>query len=75
MQRFDRITWNPPQMNGQPCPWNEAHGAPGCGSGCAFPNREDLFRKYPELEAEDIQHALAFAAANLEESAAETDAA
>lgn len=40
-----------------------------------YPNRDELFRNYPELEPEDIQQALAFAAANLEDSAAETDAA
>jgi uncharacterized protein (DUF433 family) len=27
-----------------------------------YPNREDLFREYPELEEEDIQQALYFAA-------------
>ena len=40
-----------------------------------YPNRDDLFRNYPELESEDIQQALAFAAANLEDRAAETGAA
>jgi hypothetical protein len=35
-----------------------------------YPNRDDLFRNYPELEPDDIQQALAFAAANLEDSAA-----
>jgi hypothetical protein len=34
-----------------------------------YPNRADLFRNYPELEPDDIQQALAFAAANLEDSA------
>jgi uncharacterized protein (DUF433 family) len=40
-----------------------------------YPNREDLFRNYPELESEDIQQALAFAATNLEDMASESDAA
>jgi uncharacterized protein (DUF433 family) len=31
-----------------------------------FSNRDDLLRNYPELEAEDVRQALAFAAANLE---------
>lgn len=39
-----------------------------------YPNRDDLFRNYPELEPHDVQQALAFAAANLEDSA-ETNAA
>lgn len=63
-------------MNGQPCIRGmrltvrrvvEAVGL--------YPNRNELFRNYPELEPEDVQQALAFAAANLEDSAAETDAA
>lgn len=40
-----------------------------------YPNREDLFRNYPELEPEDIRQALAYAAANLEDSAIEISAA
>ena len=40
-----------------------------------YPDRADLFRNYPELEPDDVQQALAFAAANLEDSAAETSAA
>lgn len=40
-----------------------------------YPKRDELFRNYPEIEPEDIQQALEFAAANLEDSAAETDAA
>lgn len=39
-----------------------------------YPNREDLFRNYPELTPDDVQQALAFAAANLEDSAAESNA-
>jgi uncharacterized protein (DUF433 family) len=40
-----------------------------------YPNRDDLFRNYPELEPDDVQQALAFAAANLEDAAAESHAA
>jgi len=40
-----------------------------------FPNREDLCRNYPELQPDDVQQALAFAAANLKDRAAESDAA
>jgi uncharacterized protein (DUF433 family) len=39
------------------------------------PNRDDLFRNYPELDQQDLQQALAFAAANLEDTARETTAA
>jgi len=41
----------------------------------AYPNRDDLYRNYPELEPDDVQQALAFAAASLEDSAADTTAA
>jgi len=40
-----------------------------------YPSQDDLFRNYPELEVDDVQQALAFAAANLEDSAMETNAA
>jgi uncharacterized protein (DUF433 family) len=40
-----------------------------------YPNRDDLFRNYPELDREDLNQALAFAAANLEDTARETTAA
>jgi uncharacterized protein (DUF433 family) len=40
-----------------------------------YPNRDDLFRNYPELEPDDVQRALSFAAANLEDTARETAAA
>jgi len=36
------------------------------------PTRDDLFRNYPELEPEDVQQALAFAAASLEDGASDT---
>ena len=38
-------------------------------------NRDELFRNYPELEPEDLRQALAFAAANLEDTARETTVA
>jgi uncharacterized protein (DUF433 family) len=40
-----------------------------------YPNRDDLLRNYPELEPEDVRQALAFAAANLEDTATESNAA
>jgi uncharacterized protein (DUF433 family) len=76
MQRFDRITWNPAQMNGQPCVRGMRLTVRRVVEAVAlYPNRDDLFRNYPELEPEDIQQALTFAAANLEDRAADTDAA
>jgi uncharacterized protein (DUF433 family) len=76
MQRFDRITWNPNQMNGQPCIRGKRLTVRRVIEAVAlYPDRADLFRNYPELEPDDVQQALAFAAANLEDSADESNAA
>ena len=76
MQRFDRITWNPEKMNGQPCIRGMRLTVRRVVEAVAlYPNRDDLFRNYPELEPDDVQQALAFAAANLEDTARETVAA
>jgi uncharacterized protein (DUF433 family) len=76
MRKFDRITWNPNQMNGQPCIRGLRLTVRRVVEAAAtYPERADLFRNYPELEAEDVQQALAFAAANLEDRASETHAA
>jgi uncharacterized protein (DUF433 family) len=75
MERFDRITWDPGHMNGQPCVRGMRLTVRRVVEAIAeYPNREDLYRNYPELEPEDVQQALSFAAANLEDSA-ETTAA
>jgi uncharacterized protein (DUF433 family) len=76
MERFNRITWNPRQMNGQPCIRGMRVTVRRVVEAVAlYPNRDDLFRNYPELEPDEVRQALAFAAANLEDSAAESDAA
>jgi uncharacterized protein (DUF433 family) len=76
MQPFDRITWNPNQMNGQPCIRGMRLTVRRVVDAVAlYPDRDDLFRNYPELEPEDVRQALAFAAANLEDTARETTAA
>ncbi len=68
MHRFDRITWNPNRMNGQPCIRGMRLTVRRVLEAVALcPNRDDLFRNYPELDPEDLQQALAFAAANLED--------
>ena len=67
---FDRITWNPNQMNGQPCIRGMRLPVRRVVEAVAlYPSRDDLFRNYPELEPDDVRQALAFAAANLEDSA------
>ena len=76
MPCFDRITWNPNQMNGQPCVRGMRLTVRRVVEAVAiYPDRDELFRNYPELEPEDVRQALAFAAANLEDSATESDAA
>ena len=40
-----------------------------------YPNSDDLYRNYHELEPDDVLQALAFAAANLEDQATESNAA
>ncbi len=51
MQRFDRITWNPNQVNGQPCIRGMRLTVRRVVEAVAmYPNRDDLFRNYPELE-------------------------
>lgn len=70
MGRFDRITWDPNQMNGQPCIRGMRLTVRRVVEAVATcPNRADLFRNYPELEPEDVRQALEFAAANLENQA------
>ena len=76
MQLLDRITWNPNQMKGQPCIRGMRLTVRRVVEAVAiYPNRDDLFRNYPELEPEDVRQALAFAAASLEDSATESSAA
>src|SRR5665213_3146108 len=60
MHRFDRITWDPNQMNGQPCIRGMRLTVCRVVEAVATcPNRDDLFRNYPELEPDDVQQALA----------------
>jgi uncharacterized protein (DUF433 family) len=76
MQDLDRITWNPNQMNGQPCIRGMRLTVRRVVEAVAlYPDRNDLFQNYPELDAEDVRQALAFAAASLEDIAVETPAA
>jgi len=76
MQFLDRFTWNPSQLNGQPCIRGMRLTVRRVVEAVAlYPERADLFRNYPELEEDDVRQALAFAAANIEDSASESSAA
>lgn len=63
-------------MNGQPCIRGMRLTVRRVVEALAlYPDRDDLFRNYPELEPDDLRQALAFAAASLEDRATDTDAA
>jgi len=65
---FDRITIDPNRMNGQPCIRDLRLTVRRVLELLTiYPDREELFREYPELEEEDIQQALAYAATALED--------
>ena len=67
--KFDRITIDPEQMNGQPCIRGMRLTVKRVLEALAlYPDRKDLFAEYPELEEEDIRQALAFAAENMGDS-------
>ena len=65
---LERITINPGQMNGQPCVRGMRLTVRRVVELAAlYPNRNELFREFPELEDEDIRQVLLFAASRLEE--------
>ncbi len=68
MSPFDRITSQPDRMNGQPCVRNLRITVRRVLEALAtYPDREDLFREYPELEPEDVRQVLAYASAALDD--------
>ncbi len=68
MSAFDRITINPAQMNGQPCIRGMRLTVKRVVKIVAlYPDRNELRREFPELEDEDIQQALNYAAAAVDD--------
>ncbi len=66
--KLDRITSNPRRMNGQPCIRNLRLTVRRVIDLVAtYPNREELYQEFPDLEEEDIQQALIFAASYLDD--------
>ena len=60
--KLDRITSNPKPMNGQPCIRNLRLTVKRVIELLAtYPNREELYQEFPELEEDDIQQALIYA--------------
>jgi uncharacterized protein (DUF433 family) len=66
--KLDRVTINPNQMNGQPCIRGQRLTVRRVLELLAtYPNRNELYQEFPELEEEDIQQALAYVSACLED--------
>jgi len=64
---FDRITIEPDQMGGNPCIRGMRITVRRVLEILAtYPDRAELFRDYPDLQEEDLQQALAFAAATVD---------
>ena len=65
---LDRITTDPKNMNGQPCIRGMRLTVCRVLEAMAtHPDRQELFKEYPDLEDEDLRQALAFAAASLDD--------
>lgn len=74
--KLDRITIDPGKMNGQPCIRGMRLTVRRVLLALSiYPDREELRENYPELEDEDIQQALEYAAANLPDVIEELPAA
>lgn len=65
---FERITRDPAQMNGQACIRGMRLTVKRVLELVAlYPDRKELFREYPDLEPADLEQALAYAAASLDD--------
>ena len=70
--KLDRIQTDPERMNGQPTIRDLRLTVRRVVELVAlYPDRAELFQEYPELEDEDIQQALMFAALNLDDKVIE----
>ena len=66
--KLDRITSNPERLNGQPCIRNLRLTVRRVIELLAtYPDREELYQEFPELEDEDIQQALIFASSYIDD--------
>ena len=65
---FDRITVEPGKMGGKPCIRGYRFTVQNLlGYLANYPNRSELYADFPFLEDEDVNQALAFAAASLDD--------
>ena len=75
-KKLDRITVNPEIMNGQACIRGMRLTVRRVLEALTlYPDWDELQSEYPELEKEDIQQALAFAAINLDNQVIPLEAA
>ena len=66
--KLDRITSNPNRMNGQPCIRDLRLTVRRVLELLAtYPDHQELFQEFPELEEEDIRQALIFASSYLDD--------
>lgn len=66
MNQFERVTWNPAQMNGQPCIRGMRITVRRVLQLLVqYPDHDELFADYPQLEEEDLRQALAYASVSL----------
>jgi uncharacterized protein (DUF433 family) len=76
MIQFDRITIDPEIVNGQPTIRGMRLTVRRVVAATAlYPNRDELLKEFPELEAEDVRQALEFAACNLDDHLLSLEAA
>jgi len=76
MQQLRSHNVNPNQMNGQPCIRGMRLTVRRVVEAVAlYPNRDDLFRNYPELEPDDVRPGPRVRRRQSEDSAAESHAA
>jgi len=65
---FDRITVEPDKMGGKPCIRGYRFTVQNVlGYLVTYPTRAEFFAEFPFLEDEDLNQALAFAAASLDD--------
>jgi uncharacterized protein (DUF433 family) len=68
MPKLDRITVEPGKMNGQPCIRGMRITVKRLLLAIAtYGTGQELRRAYPDVDDEDIRHALEYAAANLDD--------
>ncbi|MBA3533839.1 MAG: DUF433 domain-containing protein [Ardenticatenales bacterium] len=70
--KLDRITMNASRMNGQPCIRDLRMTVRRIIELLViYPDREELYHEYPEVDEEDIRQALMYAALSLDDEVLE----